>query len=173
MSVKERISNLRSEGGGVYAYGANAVVRNCLIVGCRSEGYLDTGSAAFVGGGAKFYNNTVWSNTTVRAVKADVCAQNACTIANTITETAYNTDDAGTFKNCFIAATDGDPKFRSAKKAAFHLKSSSPCINAGDNSLWDGVADPVDLDGTPRIRNGIVDIGCFEGDQSGLMLIVR
>lgn len=171
--INSYIENVRAEGGGVFAYGANAVVRNCLIVKCKSEGASNTGSAAFVGGGAKFYNNTVWSNTTVRAVKADVCAQNACTIANTIAETAYNTDDAGTFKNCFVAATDGEPKFKSPMKGAFHLRSISPCLNAGDNTLWDGVADPVDLDGTPRIRNGIVDIGCFEGDQSGLRLFVR
>ena len=107
---------------------------------------------------------------TLGGVTNDVAVASG-TLANTLACTITNV--AGTVSHCFAAATDGDPKFRSPKKAAFHLKSSSPCVNAGDNSFWDGVADPKDLDGTPRIRNGIVDIGCFEGDQSGLMLIVR
>ena len=157
--------------GGAGAYQIGGTLRNCLIADNRSSGSGDLRGALYVtGASTKAYNNTVWVNTMKNGVTNDVTVASG-TLANTLACTVTNV--AGTVSHCFVAATDGDPKFKSPKKAAFHLKSSSPCINGGDNSLWDGVADPVDLDGTPRIRNGIVDIGCFEGDQSGLRLIVR
>lgn len=40
-----------------------------------------------------------------------------------------------------------------------HLMSTSPCINAGQNSL---VANSIDLDGNPRIRGDAVDLGAYE-----------
>jgi len=49
----------------------------------------------------------------------------------------------------------------------YHLKDTSPCIDAGDNSLVpSGVT--TDLDGNPRIVDGnndgkpVVDIGAYE-----------
>jgi len=41
----------------------------------------------------------------------------------------------------------------------FRLTADSPCINAGNNSF---ISSPTDLDGNPRIRDGIVDIGAYE-----------
>ena len=155
-------------GAGVYQSGGT--LRNCLVHNNRTTQYSDATDAAYYLANGTAYNNTVWLNTMKNGATNDLYVAKG-TLANTLACTVTNV--AGTVSHCFVAATDGDPKFRSAKKAAFHLRSSSPCINAGDNSFWDGVQGPVDLDGTPRIRNGIVDIGCFEGDQSGLMLIVR
>ncbi len=56
------------------------------------------------------------------------------------------------------------------------LMPNSPAIDAGDNALLpddlldvDGDGDttetsPLDLDGTPRIKNGTVDMGAYEAD---------
>ena len=58
----------------------------------------------------------------------------------------------------------------------FRLQPGSPCRNAGDNSaLPPDMADldkdgdlnepiPFDLDGRPRIQNGVVDLGAYESD---------
>ena len=166
------VATQKSGGGGAHLVSSKAVLRNCLVTGCKTEGSYDFGAAVQLVNGATFYNNTVWTNTAPKKTESrSVFATGGSAVANTLMESLTN--ELSTVSHCFVAATDGDPKFKSPKKAAFHLKSSSPCINAGDNSLWDGVADPVDLDGTPRIRNGIVDIGCFEGDQSGLLFIVK
>ena len=53
-----------------------------------------------------------------------------------------------------------DPLFVNSAAGDYHLSNISPCIDAGDNS----VVDPTwtDLDGLPRIHNGLVDIGAYE-----------
>lgn len=53
-----------------------------------------------------------------------------------------------------------DPMFEDAATENFHLLPCSPLVAAGDNAA---VADLLtDLDGTPRIQGGTVDIGVFE-----------
>jgi len=65
--------------------------------------------------------------------------------------------------NCFSA----DPQFVDAAGGDYHLKDTSPCIDAGDNTLVPGGVDK-DLDGNQRIVDGdndgtaTVDIGAYE-----------
>lgn len=53
--------------------------------------------------------------------------------------------------------------------------SAANCIDKGDNSVWDGVAEPTDLRGNPRIDSvsKTVDLGCFEWLPVGFKLFVR
>lgn len=52
-----------------------------------------------------------------------------------------------------------DPQFVGA--GDFHLQSTSPAVNAGDNSaIPAGIA--TALDGTPRIQGGTIDMGAYE-----------
>ncbi len=53
-----------------------------------------------------------------------------------------------------------DPLFVDADNDDFHLSLGSPCIDVGDNSVVE--ANSTDLDGNPRIINGIVDMGAYE-----------
>jgi len=54
---------------------------------------------------------------------------------------------------------DADPCFADANNGDYHLLPSSPCIDMGDNTV---VTATTDLDGNPRIINGIVDMGTYE-----------
>ena len=49
------------------------------------------------------------------------------------------------------------------------LLAGSPCLDAGDNSVLPPSV-ITDLDGNPRIINGTVDMGAYEGPKQGLIL---
>ena len=60
-----------------------------------------------------------------------------------------------------------DPKF----KGDYTLRWGSPCIGAGDASLW--TAADVDLAGHSRRRSGAVDLGCYTFNAPGFLLLVK
>ena len=69
--------------------------------------------------------------------------------------------DSSSFVTWGSDNTDADPLFVNAANADYHLQAGSPCINAGDNSaIPQSVVE--DVDGNPRIIDGIVDIGAYE-----------
>ncbi len=128
-------------GGGAYSDTLN----NCTLIG---------NSAVIGGGGA--YSGTL----------------NNCIVYYNILH--YNTDQnevnytPGSLLNycCTMPLpTTGDgnmtnePLFVNLAAGDFHLKTNSPCINAGNNAY--APAGP-DLDGNPRIVGGTVDIGAYE-----------
>lgn len=54
-----------------------------------------------------------------------------------------------------------DPSFIDPAENNFHLKSDSPALAAGTT---DGVqVGELDLDGSPRVKSGKIDIGCYQG----------
>jgi hypothetical protein len=54
-----------------------------------------------------------------------------------------------------------DPLFADAGALDFRLQDISACINAGNDSLVPAGLD-TDLDGSPRIQGGAVDMGAYE-----------
>ena len=56
------------------------------------------------------------------------------------------------------------PLFVNEAAGDFHLQANSPCINSGKNT-W--VLTDTDLDGSPRIVAGTVDIGAYEFQSPG------
>jgi hypothetical protein len=77
------------------------------------------------------------------------------------------------FKNtCCSQAGEGitvtsDPLFMDAPNGDFRLQPASPCVDAGDNSAVVGAAD---LAGGPRVVDGLVDMGAFEGPPLKLVI---
>ena len=54
----------------------------------------------------------------------------------------------------------------------FHLRQSSPGVDRSTILPW--MADAKDLDGNPRMtRDGTADIGCYQANRIGLLLLVR
>jgi hypothetical protein len=59
------------------------------------------------------------------------------------------------------------PLFVNRAGGDLRLQPNSPCINAGNNAYVPG---PSDLDGSPRIVSGTVDIGAYEFQGSGSVI---
>ena len=63
-----------------------------------------------------------------------------------------------------------DPNYSDLAAGDFHLGTSSPMLGRGSNS--EPLLPEVDADQEPRIQNGFVDIGAFEGGEVGSVLEV-
>ncbi len=145
------VSNAASQmGGGIYD--AVGSVVNCTIVGNTSI----QGAGGIDGGSSFVYNNIIYYNTVMGDGSANYSA-------------------GGSFANCcttplplnVLNNITNDPAFVDYANGNFHLQSNSPCINSGNNSH---VTTSTDLDGNPRIVDGLVDIGAYEYQTPGFIL---
>ena len=139
---------------------ALAMVTNCTF-SSNSSTYV--GTIHCRGTGSAVLNNCIlWGNSATSGGNeihiedaSASCTLNYCCVDNTgyggQTGNIYDTN------NCIFV----DPQFVDAANGDYHLKNTSPCIDAGDNSyVPSGVT--TDLDGNPRIVNGTVDMGAYE-----------
>jgi subtilisin family serine protease len=62
---------------------------------------------------------------------------------------------------------DGPDNALGTEDDNLRLLGGSPCLDAGDNSVVEVI---TDLDGSPRILNGTVDMGAYEGANQGFLL---
>jgi hypothetical protein len=68
-----------------------------------------------------------------------------------------------------------DAAFKNFAGGDYRPKRGGALINAGDNTLYSSYAtSELDLDGNPRVLNGTIDLGCWEGASNvGFRIIVR
>jgi hypothetical protein len=155
-------NNTAYSGGGIY----ESTLNNCLVV---SNTGLYYGGGTY---GGTLNNCTVVGNNGVGAYGYYFGHSGTlCTLNNTIVY--YNTLEnlngfAGLYSmdhSCSTPAWYGsgnitnEPGFVDLSGANFRLQGSSPCINAGNNTLTNA---STDLDGNPRIVGGKVDMGAYE-----------
>jgi len=162
-------------GGGGACLGT---LKNCLI----------SGNSAPMGGGASsntLNNCLLKNNTAITGGGAYYCVLVNCTVVSNTASSGgggiaggavtnsivYYNNGGNIFNTKTIAYTctipligdTGDisnaPLFVGGTPGNFHLQSSSPCINAGNNACVIGA---TDLDGNPRIVSGTVDMGAYE-----------
>jgi hypothetical protein len=60
----------------------------------------------------------------------------------------------------------GGPMFVNPDANNFKLLANSPCVDAGNNEAVEEIE--FDLDGKPRIHNGIVDMGAYENQNAAV-----
>ena len=115
----------------------------------------------------EFVNCTFAGNKSPEGATGDLKMSEG-TLVNSIAVSADVADKVEKRNNCLNEPVAFKPDYRLRGSAA-------NCIDKGDNSVWDGVAEPTDLRGNPRIDriNKTVDLGCFEWLPVGFKLFVR
>lgn len=155
------IGNKSGSGGGA----CDSTLNNCAIAG---------NSAETQGGGSLWgtLNNCTISENEAKygggsygdTLNNCIVYYNRSTLI--IINKAGGNHDSSTFNYCCTTPDPGgignitsEPQFVDAAAGNYRLKTNSPCIDRGSNALAQGTAD---LDGNPRILNGVVDMGAYE-----------
>jgi len=164
-------SGTASSGGIGAGWNSNLYIDNCVISHNSSQ----------FGGGLKFQdsninitNSTITRNSVEFSGGGFYCIRSNIIVTNTILwgDTGGEIDGWGSSITVTYSDVQGgwtgegninaDPLFVNTANADYHLQESSPCIDAGDNSAIPS-STVLDLDGNPRIANGTVDMGAYEG----------
>ena len=124
-------------GGGILCLNSSAIIINNIITKNIAEGYHQRGGIYFFGSSIPtIKSNDVWNNTVYN----------------------YNSDYTPDGSNI-----SSDPIFKDPDNDNFHLKSGSPCIDAGYSSTGVYWIPDFDFEGDLRII-GVVDMGADEFD---------
>jgi len=155
-------------GGGVELF-YGGMLRNCWVDGNTS----DMGGGICCSQGSTVLNGTISGNTASQGggiYHYGGVVINSIVFANTggfFYTNVYTEGQYSSFTNCCSPPThfgpstiESDPLFVNAAAGDYRLQTNSPCINAGTNQT--GMAGATDLDGRPRVIQGIVDIGAYE-----------
>ncbi len=140
-----------NEGGGIVA--DNGDIESVTVSGNYSDSPLDvTGLGVHLSGNASLVNAIVFGNRRYADGK-DVSMNET---GGTVTYSCIMPLRSGT------GNTDIEPQFANAAAGDFRLLPGSPAIDSADELAW--MASATDLDGNPRIRNAVPDMGAYESE---------
>ncbi|MHC4622177.1 MAG: choice-of-anchor Q domain-containing protein, partial [Planctomycetota bacterium] len=151
-------------GGGVCSEdGANTTLYSCTVAkntaGDIGGGLLCNDSAVFI------RNTIIWHNSAPSGGNEIANMYGIPAVSLLFSDYANSAGDIwGTGYGVLGGCMELDPLFTDLSGNNFHLQYSSPCINLGCNGYASPGLMPTDLDGNPRIIDGIVDMGCYETD---------
>ncbi len=142
-------------GGGVWTSGS--ILENCTVA--YNNATTQNGNIGAGGGVIWSYNDQGYNNI-IKFNSAGNGPDNG--EVNSLSYPMFINSDIGSFvpATSMLNCISSDPLFVNAAAGDFHLQTNSPCRNAGTNETW--MAGAKDLDGKPRIAEGIVDMGAFE-----------
>ncbi len=152
--------NTAEAGGGIGCFDVSPVVINCTIANNVSNG---NGGGIFVNEADITLDNTIiWGNAAAwnghQIFTEDVSAE---IIMNYCDYSDGANDVAGVGTVTPAGCINVDPLFVDAPSQDYHLEATSPCVDAGDDSLLPpGIT--ADLDGNTRFNSVTVDIGAYE-----------
>lgn len=129
-------------GGAVTGWGADISLVNCTLYGNRATGSASAqGGALFNSGGATIsaYNSIIWNNSSPQISHHRGSAP--LVIRHCDVEGGHGGE----------GNIDADPGFVNTDSGNFHLRSDSPCIDAGFDYL---LMPDTDIDGDERILDG-------------------
>lgn len=130
--------------GGIFFYQQSApVVMNCIVYGNSNNSLLDQPVQ-------------MWSWT-----YDDYAPEFHNCLVQFGFENISNHEVITVFENCL----DDDPLFVDER---FHIGEDSPCFNAGSPETPAEVLEGLDLAGNPRVMDGMIDIGAYEADLTGI-----
>jgi hypothetical protein len=156
-------TNTSSQGGGIWVDASTKLnMINNTVTGNTTPG--SGGGVAFIVTGTvellNVYNNIIWGNSATVS-GGDVY------LSGTGQKKVFDFNDADSLYGVWdiaVSNLDVSPQFFNPVGADYHIQSTSPCLNAGTNGAPSLPA--TDLDGSPRIVNGTVDLGCYEFDTA-------
>ncbi|MDR3219158.1 MAG: carbohydrate-binding domain-containing protein, partial [Dysgonamonadaceae bacterium] len=156
--------NSATDGGGIYIYGSYPTYPTIINV-------TISGNSATNGGGIynddysfpQIYNSILWGNTATSTGANILNINSYPDYFNSLVQ-----DENLGFPNLDGTDAANDPQFVSPIDASnapttagnYRLLANSPVKDAGDNYMF--TWESTDLDGNPRIVNGIIDIGAYE-----------
>lgn len=138
-----RLTNCMLSGNSAVLFGGGAfqgLLWNCTVVG-NSASNLAGGGGLYV---SEAYNCIVYFNVAPASSNCVGPVNYSCT-----------TPDPGGTGNI-----TNEPQFVDTAAGNFHVKATSPCIDAGNNAY--ATSSMTDLDGNLRIGHGTVDMGAYE-----------
>jgi len=182
------VANKAREGAGLFTTGRSAAT-NCTFVGNAAQ---DTGGGVRAGrywdsGDLTLTNSIVWANRAGGMVDAEAQINMDAGLAIV----RYSCVQGGWSGEGGIGNIDLDPLFVRMPSDGgdgwgvgdnddlgdLRLICTSPCLNAGTNDVdtdltLSGVQPlpDTDLDGRPRIADGVVDMGAYEGPRPGFLV---
>jgi hypothetical protein len=174
--------NSADYGGGMYLFGSSPDITNAVFVhniaGAAGDGIYDYHSSPTLTnvsmGGDRIYNdinsdpilqNSIlweWGLPGDTIINAD-----AASVPTLLYSLAAGCNPDGVWDSACGAdgghnLSDADPDYTAEVPPDLRLQSTSPAIDAGDNTLIPPYVTPTDLDGNPRIVGASADLGAYE-----------
>jgi parallel beta-helix repeat protein len=150
------VGNNSISGGGVYCTGASTptITNNTIVDNTVPTGTGFGGGLRFESVAASAINNIVAFNSSglSRNTSGSVTLKNNCVYGNT--DYDYSGVSAGS------GSISLDPMFVDLTGQDFHIRTGSPCIDAGLDSA--AQSSWLDMDGRPRFYGPHVDMGAYE-----------
>jgi hypothetical protein len=156
------VTNSYSSGGGA----SSSILSSCVIIGNTASGTTQASGAG--ASGCTLYNCTLVGNETIAPTKeaaASYCRLTNCIVYFNTTGGGLNHANSTLAYCCSIPLVSGpgnisaEPQFVDLGGGNLHLSPGSPCADAGYSAA---VQIATDLDGTPRLQGGAVDLGAYE-----------